>query len=207
MAKHKPQPVAPVEKKPTPLLDAELTRELEGLEKLTSKAVKEEEVKVTDDAVTALTLTRALLRDTEAAKKAAIEQYLPKDVKERLDRINLEAATLKARAEKIEGQIAAALYNAIKDGRITDNVTASTGCELVLQHRKEVVIDDLEKIPVEFTTRVPDMKAITKALTEHEAKRGAALLLGLPEPPSPVPGAHIGTKIVLSTKAPELIED
>lgn len=206
MAKHKPAP-APAEKKPEPLLDAALQRELEGLEKLTAKAVKEEEVKVTDDAVTALTLTRALLRDAEAAKKAAISTYLPLDVKDKLDRIDLEAKLLKARAEKLEGQLAAALYNAIKEGRITDNVTASTGCELVLQHRKEVVIDDPDKLPVEFTTRVPDMKAITKALTEHEAKRGAAILLGLPEPANPVPGAHIGEKIVLATKAPELIED
>lgn len=196
----------PAEKKPEPLLDTALTRELEGLEKLTGRAVKGEELKVTDDAVTALTLTRALLRDVEAAKKATVDTYLA-PVKDQLDRVTLEAKTLKGRAERLEATLAGAIYEAIKAGRITDKVEASTGCTLTLAKRKEVQVTDEAALPEAFTKRVPDLKAIEAALNEWQVKAEAAKVLGLPPPACPVPGAQLGEKIVLMTKAPELIED
>lgn len=199
--------VASTTPEPETLLDDGLMRELEGLEKLTAKAVKGEELKVTDDAVTALTLTRALLRDVEVDKKAKQELHLPPEVKSKLDRVMLEAKTIKGRAERLELTLTAAIYEAIKEGRITDTVEASSGCRMVLQRRREVQIVDENRLPDAFTTRVPDLKAIEKALEEWKAKHDAAVLLNLPPPPCPVPGAQLGEKIVLATKAPELIED
>lgn len=200
----KPAPVAA-----KPALDPHLATELEGLKLLTAKAVRAEgEATVVADfdaSVNALTLTRALLKDTDAERKERVDEAVPQTVKDALKAIETEAKALKKGAEALEAQLAAALTAEVEAQRLTESMTTVVGCQLILQHRKALVIDDEAQLPAAFT--VPNFAKIEAALTEWGTRCEAAKLLDLPPPACPVPGAHIGTKIVLVTKAPDLIEE
>ena len=211
MSKTKKPAPAPI----TTSFDTRLADELTNLVRLTNKAVKvegtTEEPKAVcanlDSSINALTLVRALVKDTDTAKKAALAVDIPPEVQAKVKAIETEAKRIKLAADMLESRLAEAIGAEVAAKRITETTTSEAGCQLILQHRKALEIIDETVIPEAFTRRVPDFAAIEAALKEWQVRCDAADVLKLPHPPCPVPGARIGEKIVLVTKAPELIEE
>lgn len=196
---------------PEPILDSALRNEMEALEKLERKAVifdgDNAELLDLSSSVTTLTLTRGLLRDLDEARKAKASEIMPEAVSLKLKQLDAEARTLKARGERIESTLVGALEREITEGRLTEGVTSREDCKLILAQRPVLIVEDVALLPDEYILREPNKPKIEAALKEWQAKVEAAKLLDLTPPPCPVPGAHMGKRIVLTTKAPELIEE
>lgn len=197
--------------KAEPLLDESFRNEIAALEKLSKKAVEVKGDNATlldlSMSVTGLTLTRNLVRDLDEARKAKAKALVPEDVAKELSRLDVEAKLLKARATTLESALAAALMAEVESGRLTENVESAEHCKLVLARKDVVVVEDVEALPDEYVTRTPNLGKIEEALKAWQIKAEAAKVLGLPPPACPVPGAHMGKRVILTTKAPELIEE
>lgn len=196
---------------PPSALDSRLASELAALKKATERAIapdgEQYVVKEIETSVNALSLVRVLTKDLAEEKKIALDKAVPKEVQAVVKATEAEAKRIKAEAGALELSLSMAIGREVAQGRVTKGVTTERGCKLILQRRKEVVIDDDAVLPPEYTKVVADQEKIEAALTEWQTKCEACRLLELPEPPCPVPGARVGEKIVLVTKVPELIEE
>lgn len=187
------------------LLSDELHAEIEGLTKLTLKTIGSEgeenqiPVEKLDRAVDVLTLSRALVRATETAYKAAVEP-LEKQIRP----YTAEKKAIVARAIVLSGEIEKGLYGLIQRGELrSDGHESKSGCRLTLVRADgSPEVKDVRRVPKHYLlppeVRV-DMKAVSEAYAAAK-KRG--------DEDFAIPGIELAEPTyTFRTKQPDYVEN
>jgi hypothetical protein len=194
-------------------LPVTLHTELMALATLTKKAlvIEDDTVELPEDklptAINALTLVRALVRDTDEEAKAKAAEAIPEAVKLRIDTIAAEKRIITRRAQELEHELEKGLDGLVAQGKVAKTTETAAGCQLSLVGKQKAVVTDLTQVPDEYFDRVINWDRVTEQLEKERVENEARAVLKLPAVPSKVPGVAFTTIYTYRTHQRELIEE
>jgi hypothetical protein len=202
-SKTKPKPVAP-----KPLLDPQFHADIEGIVKATTKTATRgaDGVEIAADkldrAIDLLSLTRALVRNTEADYKVRV-----KEIPDPFAPYLAEKKSIIKRAQEVEHDLEDGLHGLLTAGVLTtDTVETAAGCRLSLVGKRSLVIDDATLIPDEFLlpraqcidiAKLSEKMMACEEMAQVAAKAGIAFNVDTPK------GVHFTTTYSFRTKLPD----
>jgi hypothetical protein len=194
---------------PPKVLAEQLHEEIAGILKENAKVIVHDEnaIEIPADklgsAVDLLSLTRALVRNTEADYKAKI-----KNITDPFAPYTAEKKSIIKRAQEVEHDLEIGLHTLISNGVIgKDGYETKNGCRLSLVGKEELVLDDPDAIPDEFLlprAQCLDWGKIKQSIVANNAAVEAAAAAGIElQILNPIKGAHLTTTYTLRTKLPD----